>query len=227
MLYKTTKYILSCQIKIIRTNSTLLDSGSDFQSIGPGTKRFTARALLPEGWQTDSVASRFAVAGLQCSDWSGRTGMFRDHPGRAGQELQADDGPVYQDYFRECRGVETSPARSFTGYREISSTRRPVSMAVELAMFASSSTVGDGIAQVPVAVRRCFPVQVQLWLMTKSERRNCHASQFSTRRSGTRRNLLSLLVTTVRLSERACAAMSRSLGPIGNPCCDSRWRMSP
>ena len=42
-------------------------------------------------------------------------------------------------------------------------------------------------------------------------------SQFSTRRPGTRENSRVFAVTTVRSSARACAAMSRSLGPIDVP----------
>ena len=42
-------------------------------------------------------------------------------------------------------------------------------------------------------------------------------NQFSTRRPVTRENSRVFAVTTVRSSARACAAMSRSLGPIGVP----------
>ena len=48
------------------------------------------------------------------------------------------------------------------------------------------------------------------------------ASQFSTRKSGTRRNSRSFPVTIVRSAAHACAAIRRSLGPITSPA-DSRW----
>ena len=44
-----------------------------------------------------------------------------------------------------------------------------------------------------------------------------YRSQFSTPKPGTRRNSVSLSVTSVAPSAKACAAMKVSLGPIGAP----------
>ena len=52
-------------------------------------------------------------------------------------------------------------------------------------------------------------------------------SQFSTCRLGTRSNSLVLAVTRTALRDRACAAMSRSFGPMGLPAPSSPVRMSP
>lgn len=74
----------------------------------------------------------------------------------------------------------------------------------------------------PLARRRIGSL---LWFMA-ADWRPSQVSQFSTRRRGTRENSATLLVTIVRPSARACAAMMRSLGPMGYPAASKPTRIS-
>ncbi len=64
-------------------------------------------------------------------------------------------------------------------------------------------------------------------VLNKIENPHRYLVQFSTARSGTRLNSLTLFVTSVAPALRACAAMNRSIAPMGVPRCSRPARMSP